>query len=193
MSTASVLGASFEGRPRPQASASTMRCGQCVLAVMLLVLSAFYVAQPVVAEVSAGREVSITGDRTKQQFLAGYRVHIGANVTDDVFAVGREVTIDSDRDQRLLAQISTTPLGRQLRAAAECEAQPVAPADDVGAAVETCAHRVVERAPGCCALVAVVPLGGIDAEALDPTQETGRRRRRTPQHRRHPSVLHQAR
>jgi hypothetical protein len=97
MSTASVLGASFEGRVRPQASASAMRCGQCVLAVMLLVLSAIYVAQPAVAEVSAGREVSITGDRTKQQFLAGYRVHIGANVTDDVFAVGREVTIEGAR------------------------------------------------------------------------------------------------
>jgi cytoskeletal protein CcmA (bactofilin family) len=64
---------------------------------MLLVLSAFYVAQPAVAEVSAGREVSITGDRTKQQFLAGYRVHVGATVADDVFAVGREVTIEGAR------------------------------------------------------------------------------------------------
>jgi hypothetical protein len=41
--------------------------------------------------------VTITGERAKQQFAAGYRVHIGANVGDDVFAVGREVTIEGAR------------------------------------------------------------------------------------------------
>ena len=97
MPTVSVLGAGFECRHKPQVSASTMRDAQCALAIVLLVLSALYVAQPAVAEVSAGREVRITGDRTKQQFLAGYRVHIGANVADDVFAVGREVAIEGAR------------------------------------------------------------------------------------------------
>jgi hypothetical protein len=64
---------------------------------MLLLISAFLVAGPAAAEVSAGREVSVTGERAKQQFLAGDRVHIGANVADDVFAVGREVTIEGAR------------------------------------------------------------------------------------------------
>jgi hypothetical protein len=67
------------------------------LAVTLLALSALHVAEPAAAEVSAGREVSVTGERTKQQFIAGYRVHIGANVTDDVFAVGRDATIEGAR------------------------------------------------------------------------------------------------
>jgi hypothetical protein len=97
MSTASVLGAGFERRQKPQVSASTMRYTQCALAIMLLVLTAFRAAQPAAAEVSVGREVSITGDRTKQQFLAGYRVHISANVTDDVFAVGRQITVEGAR------------------------------------------------------------------------------------------------
>ena len=91
MSAARVLSTS---RNRPRVAASTM---QYALAIMLLVLSASHVAEPVAAEVSAGREVSVTGERTKQQFLAGYRVHIGANVADDVFAVGREITIEGAR------------------------------------------------------------------------------------------------
>jgi cytoskeletal protein CcmA (bactofilin family) len=67
-----------------------------VLAIMLLAQSAFNI-EPAAAEVSAGRDVSITGERTKQQFVAGYRVHIGANIADDVLAVGREVTIEGAR------------------------------------------------------------------------------------------------
>ncbi|MFZ1101553.1 MAG: hypothetical protein WAN86_01510 [Hyphomicrobiaceae bacterium] len=94
MSIASELGTGFECRIKPQASASIVRYA---LAVMLLALSALHVAEPAAAEVSAGREVSVTGERTKQQFIAGYRVHFGANVADDVFAVGREVTIEGAR------------------------------------------------------------------------------------------------
>lgn len=94
MSAARELCASLGGRNRPQVMASAL---QYALAIILLMLSAFHVARPAAAEVSAGREVSITGDRAKQQFLAGYRVHIGANVADDVFAVGREVTIEGAR------------------------------------------------------------------------------------------------
>ena len=65
---------------------------------MLLALSAFQSPHPAAAR-SLGRA---RGERQrasapKQQFLAGYRVHIGANVADDVFAVGREVTIEGAR------------------------------------------------------------------------------------------------
>jgi hypothetical protein len=81
-------------RNKRQASATVM---QFTIAVMFLALSAFHVAEPAAAEVAAGREVNVTGEHTKQQFLAGDRVHIGANVADDVFAVGREVTIEGAR------------------------------------------------------------------------------------------------
>jgi hypothetical protein len=91
--------ASLGGRNRPQVMPSTL---QYALTIILLMLSAFHVTRPAAAEVSAGREVSITVDRAKQQFLAGYRVHIGANVADDVFAVGREVTIEGARARMLV-------------------------------------------------------------------------------------------
>jgi hypothetical protein len=67
------------------------------LTVTLLTLPVVGASDRAVAQVSAGHEVTIKGEHAKQQFAAGYRVHIGANVGDDVFAVGREVTIEGAR------------------------------------------------------------------------------------------------
>jgi cytoskeletal protein CcmA (bactofilin family) len=68
-----------------------------LFAVLVFTLLAAGVSTPAAAQASAGREVTIKGEHTKQQFEAGYRVHIGANIADDVFAVGREVTIEGAR------------------------------------------------------------------------------------------------
>jgi hypothetical protein len=74
-----------------------------VAVALLVALSAVRLANPAPAETSAGPEVTIEGERAKQQFVAGYRVHIGANVADDVFAVGREMTIDGARAHAVFA------------------------------------------------------------------------------------------
>jgi hypothetical protein len=75
-------------------SASTLLSA---IAVAFLALSVIHPAAPAGAEVAVGHEVSVTGERTKQQFIAGYRLHIGANVADDVFAAGREIAIEGAR------------------------------------------------------------------------------------------------
>lgn len=103
MSTTRV-GASVTCSNRRQISGGIMRHG---IAVMALALFVFQVVVPAVAEVSAGHDVRIVGDRAKQQFLAGYRVHVGANVADDVFAVGREVTIEGARAHAVVVGGST--------------------------------------------------------------------------------------
>jgi cytoskeletal protein CcmA (bactofilin family) len=53
--------------------------------------------QPAAAQASAGREVTVTGEQSKQQFLAGDRVRILATVSDGVFAAGREITVEGAR------------------------------------------------------------------------------------------------
>ena len=78
-----VLDGSAECRKWPGVPASLTRHA---LAFMLLALFAVHLADPAAAQASAGREVTITGERAKQQFAAGYRVHIGANVADDVIS-----------------------------------------------------------------------------------------------------------
>jgi hypothetical protein len=91
MSAARVFTGSAERRSKGRKSARVRRC---VFAALLLAPAAFHFADPAAAQTSTGREVTIDGERAKQQFAAGYRVRISANVADDVFAVGREVTIE---------------------------------------------------------------------------------------------------
>jgi cytoskeletal protein CcmA (bactofilin family) len=43
--------------------------------------------------------VTVTFEQSKQQFLAGDRVHISANISDEVFAAGREITVEGTRAQ----------------------------------------------------------------------------------------------
>jgi hypothetical protein len=47
--------------------------------------------------VTAGRDVALAGILSEQQFLAGDRVRINAEVADDIFAAGRTVTVDGAR------------------------------------------------------------------------------------------------
>lgn len=72
-----------------------------MFASVLCALVTFHLASPAAAQASAGREVTITGEHAKQQFAAGYRVHISANVADDIFAAGREITLDGTRAHAL--------------------------------------------------------------------------------------------
>jgi cytoskeletal protein CcmA (bactofilin family) len=68
-----------------------------------VVLLALFLGAQAKAEVWAGREVVVTGDRAQQQFAAAERVRIEANVSDDVFAAGREVTVERARAHSLIA------------------------------------------------------------------------------------------
>jgi cytoskeletal protein CcmA (bactofilin family) len=80
----------------PCASAGVARHVATLLLVAVCILQSTH---PATAQAPAGRDVALTGERTKQQFLAGDRVRILATVSDDVFAAGREITIEGARAQ----------------------------------------------------------------------------------------------
>ena len=67
MSAARVLRRSVECRNKPRVRASLARCA---FAIALIALSAFHFADPAAAQASAGHDVSVTGERAKQQFIA---------------------------------------------------------------------------------------------------------------------------
>ena len=67
--------------------------------VLFLALLAFPASHSALAQQSTGRDVTVTGEQSKQQFVAGERIHIGANISDEVFAAGREITIERARAQ----------------------------------------------------------------------------------------------
>ena len=81
-----------ERKSRPRVSTSVARH---MFASVLLALSTFHLAGPAAAQASAGREVK--GEQLEKQFTAGDKVQINANVADDIFAVGREITIEGSR------------------------------------------------------------------------------------------------
>jgi cytoskeletal protein CcmA (bactofilin family) len=79
-------------------------CASAVIArhvavLLILVVCLLHLSQPAAAQASAGREVTVTGEQSKQQFLAGDRVRILATVSDEVFAAGREIRVEGARAQ----------------------------------------------------------------------------------------------
>jgi hypothetical protein len=54
------------------------------------------------SRVVTGRSVELTGTHTDQQFISGDQVRILAQVADDIFAAGREVTLDGAKAHTLV-------------------------------------------------------------------------------------------
>src|SRR5512139_858346 len=67
------------------------------LAILLLALISLQSTGPICAQMVTGRDVSVTGEHSKQQFAAGDKVHISASIADDLFVVGREITLEGAR------------------------------------------------------------------------------------------------
>jgi hypothetical protein len=74
-----------------------------MLAALLAGVLAIALLDPATAQKIDRREVTLKGDHAKQQFAAGERVEISANVADDIFATGREIAITGARAQTLFA------------------------------------------------------------------------------------------
>ena len=94
MSAAKMLVSISQRQSGYSLSASVARHTLALLFLALLGLS-----EPAAAQTSVGRDVTVTGEQSKQQFVAGDRVHISASVTDDIFAAAREITIEGARAQ----------------------------------------------------------------------------------------------
>jgi hypothetical protein len=82
---------------RPSQSSTAGNLARHTLALLLLALLVVHLSEPAAGQALAGREVTIAGEQSKQQFAAGGSIRIRANVADDVFAAGREITVEGAR------------------------------------------------------------------------------------------------
>lgn len=78
----------------PKAMLLALGAARHATVVLLLALLASFANSPSFAEQSTRRDVTVSGDQSKQQFVTGDRIHIHANISDEVFALGHEIVVE---------------------------------------------------------------------------------------------------